>query len=212
MRRISASAGSPPISATSPMTSVWLPRSSALRTRAGDVAGGSGERGDPIGSDLRHGVARHGEDGPVRGALDFGHRLHEAPHHVAVGPVQQRDRERTTLVHQTRRDGVALERHTDELRLHAHLDHEVGRHQVDLVPGATADQVQPRRERPQHAPAMAVELLVGRGASSSGAPAVIRGSRRCPCCPSCPGGRRHRSPAVDLTDPVDHLVDRARRP
>ena len=55
---------------------------------------------------------------------------------------------------------LALERHGDQLGLDAHLDDQVGRHQVDPVPVTTADEVEPRRERPRHAAAMAIELLV----------------------------------------------------
>ncbi len=49
-----------------------------------------------------------------------------------------------------------------ELGLDADLHHEVGGHQVDLVAGPAADQVQAGRHGPQHPPAVAVELVVGR--------------------------------------------------
>ena len=73
------------------MHKVWLPSSSARVRVHSEVAGGRGEDGQPTGSDLDDGVARHREDGPIRGSLDLGHRLDEAAHDVAIVAVQQRD-------------------------------------------------------------------------------------------------------------------------
>ena len=98
--------------------------------------------------------------------------LHETAHHVAVGAGEQGHGEAAAGPHQTGRDRLVLERHADQLGLHADLDHEVGRHHVDLVAVTAADQVEAGRERPQDTAAVAVEV-VGGGVGRRGHPKML---------------------------------------
>ena len=116
--------------------------------------------------------------------------------------------------HEPGGDRVALERHADELGLHADLDHEVRRHEVDVVAVAAPDQVEAGGERPQDAAAVAVELVV---AAASGRSAVSPSrSSEDAADARVPGVARvvvvTGVRPVDLADALQHLAGRAPPP
>ena len=62
-------------------------------------------------------------------------------------------------------DRAGLHGHRHQLGLEADLDHQIGRHQIHRVPVAAADEVEAGGQGPEHPAALAVVLVVNRGAA-----------------------------------------------
>ena len=95
----------------------------------------------------------------VRGLRVVLGRLDEPPHHLPVLTGEEAKREAAPLDDQRMRHRRTLDRDGEVLRRHRHLHGPVHGHQVAALPRPAPEQVQARRQLPEHAAPQPVVLL-----------------------------------------------------